>query len=270
MKLFFAPEYPDREYFSLALMIHQLGYTVTLSPEDDFDIGVLWEDATHVRPPAIFTQIAAHKPVINLGCTDISKRRVEAAFHKVFGYGSFVDPSTFRGRCVEKPDENAIAGGTVIDCPAQPRDGFVYQQLVDGGDERVQVEYRTPIILGMIPLVNVWRQETYQQTMARRKWLGTTTKDTAEVFSAEECRLILAFCAEMGFDFGEVDILRSRDDGKLYILDANKTPAGYGIRNRVQWDPEVRKQTIVSLAACLERRLRALLDGWQPGAGARP
>ncbi len=47
-----------------------------------------------------------------------------------------------------------------------------------------------------------------------------------EVFSREELDQISAFTREIGLDWGGVDVLRDRNDGKLYIVDANKTDMG--------------------------------------------
>jgi hypothetical protein len=47
-----------------------------------------------------------------------------------------------------------------------------------------------------------------------------------EVFSADEIERITAFTREMGMDWGAIDALRHRADGKLYIVDANKTDMG--------------------------------------------
>jgi hypothetical protein len=47
-----------------------------------------------------------------------------------------------------------------------------------------------------------------------------------EVFSAEEQRQITAFTRAIGLDWGGVDVLRDRADGRLYIVDANKTDMG--------------------------------------------
>ena len=45
-----------------------------------------------------------------------------------------------------------------------------------------------------------------------------------EAFSANDISRILTFCERLGLDFGELDILPDRAEGRLYILDANKTP----------------------------------------------
>ena len=35
---------------------------------------------------------------------------------------------------------------------------------------------------------------------------------------------IAAFCDELGLDFGALDMIRDNVDGRVYLLDANKTP----------------------------------------------
>ena len=42
----------------------------------------------------------------------------------------------------------------------------------------------------------------------------------------DELNKIHRFCAKIGMDYGEVDVLRDRDDGRIYIVDANNTPSG--------------------------------------------
>lgn len=260
MKILFLPHHPDREYYSLVAISKYLDYTATKSPDDDFDVAFLWEDSTHVTPPPILSEIARHKPVLNLACTDISKTRVEQVFKEVFGYGTFVDPTRHRGRCVVKSDENSVKWGSVVETPlAEPLPGCVYQALIDSEREGVQIEYRTPVILGTIPEVKVWRREPLRGPLHQRAWLDTTVSDVADVYTAAECELILEFCRRMGLDFGELDILRSCDDNRLYILDVNKTPSDYNLLNRVRWQVEHRKRSLTNLASCLDRKLCALL-----------
>jgi hypothetical protein len=51
-----------------------------------------------------------------------------------------------------------------------------------------------------------------------------------EALSAEEIRNIRKFARSIGLDYGELDVLRDRDDGRTYIVDANKTPTGPSYR----------------------------------------
>lgn len=275
MKFLFLPDHPDREYYSLVALFKYLDYTATKSPEDDFDAAFLWQDSTHVTPPPRLREIARSKPVLNLACTDISKTRVEQVFREVFGYSSFVDPTLHRGRCVMKSDDNAEKDwGAVIQCPVDtPREGCVYQVFVDSEHDGVQVEYRTPVILGSIPEVKIWRREALRGPLHERAWLGTSPSDPAAIYTPEERELILELSRRMGLDFGELDILRSRDDGRLYILDVNKTPSDYNMLNRTRWRLEDRRRSLANLAGCFERRLRDLLVGYAgaavPGAAGR-
>jgi GTP cyclohydrolase II len=270
MKILFLPNHPDREYYSLVAISKYLDYTATKSPDDEFDAAFLWEDATRVTPPPILSVIARDKPVLNLGCTDISKTRVEQVFREVFGYGTFVDPTRHHGRCVVKSDENAAGWGALVEGPVkEPQEGTVYQRYVDSEHDGVQIEYRTPVILGTIPEVKIWRREAVSGRLYERAWLETTVSDVSAVYTAAECELILEFSRRMGLDFGELDVLRSREDGRLYILDVNKTPSDYNLLNRVRWQADHRKRSLANLAGCLDRRLRSLLDGAPPVADMR-
>ena len=48
----------------------------------------------------------------------------------------------------------------------------------------------------------------------------------AEIFSADEIAAIGRFCAAMRLDWGGLDILRDRADGRIYVVDVNKTDVG--------------------------------------------
>lgn len=50
-------------------------------------------------------------------------------------------------------------------------------------------------------------------------------RELEEVFSVDEVKLLLRFCAEIKLDYGEIDVLRDSDDGHIYIVDV-KTPFG--------------------------------------------
>lgn len=53
-----------------------------------------------------------------------------------------------------------------------------------------------------------------------------TLNDPARVFSASELDQIRLFSDRMGLDWGGLDILRDRNDGRIYIVDVNKTDLG--------------------------------------------
>jgi hypothetical protein len=39
-------------------------------------------------------------------------------------------------------------------------------------------------------------------------------------------RNLLRFCGRLGVEYGEVDALRDRDTGRLFVVDCNNTPDG--------------------------------------------
>ena len=254
----FYPDYPGDEFYTIVAIFMRLGYFATRDPDDRFDFAVSWQDRTWVETEPVLEAIARAKPVLNLRCRDISKTRVERIFKEVFGRATFVDPKRHRGPCVKKFDENA-RGGSVVQGPVdEVEDGFVYQRLIDSARDGCMIEYRMPVVLNSLPVLYVQEKVVPDATIKTEK-LGLAVGSVEDAFSADECAAILEFCGRMGLDFGELDVLRSNDDGQIYILDANKTPGGFGMLNRMKWRPEQRQTALKRLAAAFEAGIRARL-----------
>lgn len=220
--ILFYPDYPlwETEIFKIAGL---LDYNVTNNPRLPFDLVFAWEDTTHRRPVPALAQLAGKVPVFNVRCTDISKVKVEAVFRSVFGYSSFVDPTTGRGVAVQKSDLNARHDGRIIELPiANPEPGCVYQKLLNHvTDEGLAVDYRVPVFGAAIPFV-VLRYKPLRTRFTQV--VRAAVADTRDVFSAPELQKIRQFCRRLGLDYGELDVIRHQDDGRIYILDANNTP----------------------------------------------
>lgn len=258
MIAFFGPHYPDREFYTIVAIFMRLGYFATRDPDSAFDFAVAWQDCTWVDDQPLLEAIASDKPVLNLGCRDISKKRVEAVFESIFGYSTFIDPTKYVGACVRKYDENA-RGGSVIRCPvAAVEPQFVYQRLIDSAHAGRMIEYRVPIVLDQLPVVYVQEKSIPAETIKTEK-LSLQVSSASAVFSDSECILIRSFCRDMGLDFGELDIVRANDDQRIYILDANKTPGGFGMLNKMKWQPAQRHTAIERLSVAFETGLRARL-----------
>ncbi|KRR10475.1 hypothetical protein CQ12_10485 [Bradyrhizobium jicamae] len=75
--------------------------------------------------------------------------------------------------------------------------------------------------LPLVYLKRRWKHQRFVNTNFEVKIVPTEN-----VTSAQERKLILSFAREIGLDFGELDTLRDRGTGKLYIVDAAKTPFG--------------------------------------------
>ena len=258
MNVLFLPDYPDKEFYTIVAIFMRLGYFATSDPESDFDFGFCWQDSTWLEPQPVLEKVARQKPVLNLNCRDISKRTVEEVFSRVFGYGSFVDPTTGSGPIVQKYNENA-SGGFVVERPLKQIDPkFIYQKLLDSRHGDAMVEYRVPVVPGSIPLAYTELKDLPSDRIKTRKQSIEIT-EPSEIFSLDELRQISEFCAGMGLDFGELDIIRANDDGKIYIIDANKTPGGFGMFNHVNWTHPQRSEAIQRLATAFDLGVKELL-----------
>jgi hypothetical protein len=187
--------------------------------QSEADAVVYFDDVTQGQPPA-----SLNAQRLNFACIDISKSHVARIFEAVFGYPLLVDPETARGDIVVKSERNGVHDGRIITAPTDRRDGYCYQRLIDTmGPDGLCRDLRTPCVGGQ-PAV-VWiklKPAGHRFSIHNRKAL---LRKPAEVYSPEELALIAAFNARMGLDWGGLDILRDRD-GRLYIVDVNKTDVG--------------------------------------------
>lgn len=265
MKIYFGPTCPRQQDYSIVAMIHYLGYSVVKSASEEFDFAYLWQDATKLTPSAEMWEIAKYKPVLNLYCQDISKRKVEQVWQQVCGYNSLLDPSLYHGKVLKKFDENGKGGGEVIDCPISPNEidaACVYQALIQTSEAGQQVEYRLPYIMGRMPLVFEVLKDDPEQVAERRIQnqfkRSITPRASEEVFSELELAQIMRFCQKLGFDIGELDILRCRQTQRMFIIDANTTPTYFNMFNRY-WRTADKRMALHSLAQCWEQQLMVAL-----------
>lgn len=218
LRIWFAPDQP-RPWYLLRGAAMWSGIDLT-DQENDADAAVYFDDSTTGAPPA-----TSCPRRLNHACTDISKSHVAAVFAEIFGYPLSVDPMAVRGEIVEKPEKNGVHGGRIVMAPLLPRPGFTYQRIIDTRDDNGCCrDLRTPMAGGapVVVWVKVKTAEGRFSIHNRSAWLA----DPAEIYSAEERRLIGAFAQRMGLDWGGLDILRDRGDGRIYIVDVNKTDLG--------------------------------------------
>jgi hypothetical protein len=187
------------------------------------DMVIHFEDATIRSACPALQKISLTQHILNGDCTDISKERVERIFKEVFGYGTHLDPKTHIGDCVRKSNANAMQDGTIITCPIVPEPGYIYQRLIENNvNEKTIVDHRVYIMKNTIPLVlNVYTspEERFIEGDYHEEIV-----ETDNVFSKDEQSHILAFTKKFGLEYGELDVLRDRKNGRIYIIDANNTP----------------------------------------------
>jgi len=196
--------------------------------DDDFsncDVLFYFEDVTEAEPNEELLA-NSNKKVLNGTCVDIGKEKVQDVFENVFGYALGVDPLTFEGRVVQKSNINAEHDGKIIDCPVQTReDGYCYQRFVENCYDGNMVEdIRVPIVGDKIPVVYLKRRPIDKRFANENT--DCIMVETGEALSASEVESLIQFSKEMGLDFGGLDVLRSRECGKIFVVDVNKTDMG--------------------------------------------
>jgi len=108
---------------------------------------------------------------------------------------------------------------------AEPQRDRVYQRLIDNTFDGAEfVDIRTPVVGGRVPFVYLKRRTREGRFSNDNKRVDLAATET--MFSAEELAGIARFTEAMGLDFGGLDILRDRGDGRIYIVDLNKTDMG--------------------------------------------
>jgi hypothetical protein len=220
--------YPDRPAYSQTLykVCNILGCKMTSSTRAKPDLVVAFEDVTKRSAISILEELNAKHYVVNKNCHDISKLRVEHVFGEVFGYVTLVDPETYRGLCVMKPNQNAMHKGQVVECPtrAASNDDVVYQRIINNGVGEEVEDIRVPVVGNEIPFVYL----KYRKMTSRFSNINTRVSlvATDSVLADHEVTNILEFAKRIGLDYGELDVLRDLDDGRIYIVDVNNTPCG--------------------------------------------
>jgi hypothetical protein len=227
----FYPAYPSKRSV-LYKILGVLKYNRTNNPTRKFDLAIHWDPETYQEEQPVLNAIQKEKKVLNIRCHDVSKKQVEKIHQEVFGYSTRVDPLTFHGRCVRKSNMNAMHDGQVIECPVRTVEpDLIYQILINNqiDDDHVE-DIRTPVIGDEIPLVTlkfkslVTRFGGFLKYSSKKK--PPCVVSPADIFSDDERDKIILFAKRIGLDYCELDILRNRDDGRIYIVDANNIPTG--------------------------------------------
>ncbi len=211
---------PDRvtHHYTIWKTCRLLGLRMRHVPDGSWDVAVAWRDETRCAPHPV-------PDALNARCVDIGKDLVQRRFAEAFGYTLAVDPRTQEGPYVRKSVRNYAHDGVVLAAPSMREPGFVYERLIDTIDaDGYATDLRTPIVGDSIPLV--W---TLKRPVRDR--FGTDSPyarrvSTSDVYTADEVRKLLAFARSLGLAYGELDVLRDRSDGRIYVVDANKTPVG--------------------------------------------
>ena len=220
-RISFFPKKP-RSYYAI-WPVCQLAHVKIVDDPAEADLHFYFEDIEFLTAPR---QAPSNRTAFNIGCFDIRKSVVSRVFEETFGYSLKIDPARHQGRAVEKSEANGKHDGRIIECPiAHPRSDRVYQRLIDNSfDGREHIDIRTPVVGGRIPFVYLKRRMPDLRFSNENHRVDLIDADA--MLSKREQSQILAFAEAMQLDFGGLDVLRDRDDGRIYIVDANKTDMG--------------------------------------------
>ena len=218
----FSPDKPRPWYFIWPVM-HVSGAKL-IDDVAEADIVMHFDDSTESNGPVPIIKPGAR--LVNFGCSDISKSTVAAAFERASGYSLSVDPTTHTGRMVEKSELNAAHDGRVLEGPLdEPVEGKTYQRLVDNEIEGGLVEDLRCCVVNGSPVV-VFRKRRPLERRFLNENVQVLLDEPRNCYTSDEIAVIERFAAEIGLDWGGVDVLRDRMNGKIYIVDANKTDMG--------------------------------------------
>lgn len=216
--------YPDkpRPWYFIWPVIHVAGAKLT-EDVSTADIVFQFDDATKTSNEIPKTKKGVR--LVNFNCNDISKTTISTAFTKIFGRELLVDPKVFEGKVVEKSEKNAAHDGRVIECPLNPADGKVYQRLINNEIDGGLVEdLRCCLVGGKIAVM--FRKRRPVEERFKNSNTNVSVAWPRRCFSLEEIKNIEEFAEHIGLDWGGVDVLRDKESGEIYIVDANKTDMG--------------------------------------------
>ena len=220
--LAFHPQ-PSGPWYNAWLAARMAGIDIIKDPHSA-DIVFVFDDKTKSKTSEILDSSLKAK-AINLRIEDISKTRVARTFTQVFGYDIEVDPLAYKGKAVQKSDMNGTHDGIIVDCPLSPDEmspDCVYQKLIDSTfDGRRSEDLRMAYVSGEIPVV--FRKFKLPENRFGTDYDHVDVWDADQAFTAEEQALLIKFCEAMGLDFGAVDVMRDKHDGRIYVVDVNKT-----------------------------------------------
>lgn len=220
--LAFYPQIPG-PWFNI-WQVSRLGGLKTVSDLEKADIIFAFEDSTETKFDPEF--LAGHnKPVINHNIKNISKEHVADVFQETFGYSLRIDPTTHIGLAIRKSDANGTHDGVVIQCPIDKSElieGQSYQHLVDSTfNGKTSEDLRVAYAMGELALI--YHKHKPLDNRFGTHYLSVDVYEPEDVFSNEEINLIKSFCQTMHLDFGAIDVMRDKNNGRIYIVDVNKT-----------------------------------------------
>ena len=228
---------------------------IEMGTRKDFDVAFHW-NYNDIKTPLneLDFLLNSTKPVYNISLRSVAKKWVDEHMTEALGYSSLVDAPPGRDMvCVVKRNKQSrgqahtshiLWDNNYLD-KTQP-DYRISQRFIDTERNGMCEEYRVFIFCD-----NFF-------TVRKRKPVSKRFKSNASeyalienenIFSQEEIKGIFRFTNSIGLDFGEIDVLRDKNDGRIYIVDVNDIAGGAG---RIRTMDDVKDRYVYELKTMLE------------------
>ena len=189
----------------------QAGIAYSDVPSDRTQVAVVWDpsmelDSRAAVPPGLTAR------TVNATGFDSTKRNIAEHFERVFGYSLAVDPTTFEGPMVCKSDANAVHDGAVVTGPLAPVDvaggDRVYERFADNGFGPSVVDLRVRVVGSVRDLCAV-KLRPVDDRFSNVNSVAVLVP-TATVLAEDEVCQLDELVVSLGFEYGELDVLRGR------------------------------------------------------------
>ena len=208
---------------------HKINATYDINENHDF--GFFWDPLLKLKKNTgkMVNYIKKNnRTLINQKIKGTSKEYIGKVFNKIFNYTLRVDPLTYHGTAIVKKNGNGTKFGEILDLPINENEvlqNHTYQKLIlsnSSKNKNIFYEIRVPIFGNIIPCI--FYKTRREDKRFESKNIKVEILRTDEILSQEELHQIVYYCKYINLDYGEIDILRNNEDGKIYIIDVNNTP----------------------------------------------
>jgi len=211
--------YPDnitpkcRIYYAL----NDLGIKYHNNKNKYHDLIIYW---SYHKTITIQDDFILQSKCLNKGCYDITKTRVANIFDNII-----VNPEKYNGPVVRKTEKQGDDQETLIICPSQKEDEYIYRKFIDTKRNNYYIDYRIFYFKDRKFLVSKWKEHMFQEG-GKYLW----KEENINVIPEKKLKEIDNKCKKFGFDLGEIDLLQDNKNDVFYVIDINNTPGG-----RHQW-----------------------------------
>jgi len=227
MKLLIYPDSIHRKWkiTKLKVFCEAAGIEVVTDKTKPFDRVIYWSYHKTFRPHSIDTvNLDNRHRMINFGCADIRKSKVENVMLQSFGYNAIINPEQSTN-FLEKSELQGAHSLRICSKFEGYKGNCIYVKFLDGRiDEQTVRDYRIYVFGDKISLVVTKDKSVNDLFAGSLKSKMQCYYDPLELFTEKEIENILNFCSKYRVEVTELDAMRD-SDGRLYIVDNNNIPA---------------------------------------------